>query len=237
MVLIISLPHWHLAPVCFLHVAAGHEELYCSCYPGRCFLSILFLGIFLTMTPFLVSDAVNHQWNETIVTAKTPHGCAVTSPTGHPEHQQFYRQNFDLLYTRIAAAQESAREVLSEEFEIQVQHPALIPLLRPYQEQGVRWMLGRERQPLQHSGENNLLATLTDRHGKVVHFNTVGGLWVVSCCREHSHLPDPFSYFMSQAGLWRHSCLVTATKYIIWNVYHKKPIINASIICRDFVCL
>lgn len=100
----------------------------------------------------------------------------LTLPKRHPEHQQFYRQNFDLLYTRIAAAQESAREVLSEEFEIQVQHPALIPLLRPYQEQGVRWMLGRERQPLQHSGENNLLATLTDRHGKVVHFNTVGGL-------------------------------------------------------------
>ncbi|CAJ0949874.1 unnamed protein product [Ranitomeya imitator] len=54
--------------------------------------------------------------------------------------QELERQNIEELYDHVRQIHQREEQVLCED----VQHPALIPVLRPYQNEAVNWMLQRE---------------------------------------------------------------------------------------------
>ncbi|CAN7988782.1 unnamed protein product [Ixodes hexagonus] len=98
----------------------------------------------------------------------------------HPRYairQQFPRQNFDELYTRVAAMQAS-RDGLDRVPQVDVQHPGLVPMLRPYQQEVVRWMLHRERQSPADIGGSFLYTTVLDDRGNALHYNAFAGFFV-----------------------------------------------------------
>ncbi|KAG8583488.1 hypothetical protein GDO81_008442 [Engystomops pustulosus] len=66
--------------------------------------------------------------------------------------QELERQNIEELYDYVRQAHQQEDQVLRED----VQHPALIPILRPYQNEAVNWMLLRENFQNLPSNENAL---------------------------------------------------------------------------------
>uniref|UniRef100_A0A8C5QTF6 E3 ubiquitin-protein ligase SHPRH n=1 Tax=Leptobrachium leishanense TaxID=445787 RepID=A0A8C5QTF6_9ANUR len=62
------------------------------------------------------------------------------------------RQNVEELYDYVRQTHQSDDQVIKED----VQHPALIPVLRPYQNEAVNWMLRRENFKNARSNENTL---------------------------------------------------------------------------------
>uniref|UniRef100_L7LZM8 Putative dead box-containing helicase-like transcription factor/dna repair protein n=1 Tax=Rhipicephalus pulchellus TaxID=72859 RepID=L7LZM8_RHIPC len=98
------------------------------------------------------------------------HFFGISHVSGHTE--KFQRQDLDLLYARIAAAQSSQPDVDA------IQHAALRPTLRPYQKQVVSWMLKQE-QPIARTLTDNFLYTpLVDCYGKLLYYNKYAGFFV-----------------------------------------------------------
>ncbi|XP_075553383.1 E3 ubiquitin-protein ligase SHPRH isoform X5 [Dermacentor variabilis] len=104
------------------------------------------------------------------------HFFGISHTSRHIETEKFRRQDFDLLYARIAAAQ-SLHPAADEDVN-DVQHPALRPTLRPYQKEVVRWMLKREQPLAEISVDNFLYMPLVDCYGKVLYYNKYAGFFV-----------------------------------------------------------
>ncbi|XP_049511078.1 E3 ubiquitin-protein ligase SHPRH isoform X3 [Dermacentor silvarum] len=100
----------------------------------------------------------------------------ISHTSRHIETEKFRRQDFDLLYARIAAAQ--SLHPAADEDENAVQHAALRPTLRPYQKEVVRWMLKRERSLSEISVDNFLYMPLVDCYGKLLYYNKYAGFFV-----------------------------------------------------------
>ncbi|KAH8021402.1 hypothetical protein HPB51_015582 [Rhipicephalus microplus] len=116
------------------------------------------------------------------------HFFGISHVSGHTE--KFRRQDLDLLYARIAAAQSSQPDVDA------VQHAALRPTLRPYQKQVVSWMLKREEPVTCTSTDNFLYTPLVDCYGKLLYYNKYAGFFVekkmdfMATCRPGGILAD-----------------------------------------------
>ncbi|XP_077487970.1 E3 ubiquitin-protein ligase SHPRH isoform X1 [Amblyomma americanum] len=109
------------------------------------------------------------------------HFLGITHTARQLETHQLQRQDFDLLYTRVAAAQSSQATTGEDDVlcGADVQHPMLNVTLRPYQREVVKWMLRRELQPQSVvTVDNFLYSQLVDRHGKVLYYNKYGGFFV-----------------------------------------------------------
>ncbi|XP_054921718.1 E3 ubiquitin-protein ligase SHPRH isoform X2 [Dermacentor andersoni] len=104
------------------------------------------------------------------------HFFGISHTSRHIETEKFRRQDFDLLYARIAAAQ-SLHPAADEDVN-DVQHAALRPTLRPYQKEVVRWMLKREQPLAEISVDNFLYMPLVDCYGKVLYYNKYAGFFV-----------------------------------------------------------
>ncbi|KAL1417154.1 hypothetical protein MTO96_000637 [Rhipicephalus appendiculatus] len=109
--------------------------------------------------------SVNRQ-----VQALVHHFFGISHVSGHTE--KFQRQDLDLLYARIAAAQSAQPDADA------VQHAALRPTLRPYQKQVVSWMLKREQPVTRTSMDNFLYMPLVDCYGKLLYYNKYAGFFV-----------------------------------------------------------
>ena len=62
--------------------------------------------------------------------------------------------------------------------DIDPQHPSLLPLLRPYQKQAVRWMLSRERLGEESSSDDeihSLYKEVKTLNGEIIYYNVYGG--------------------------------------------------------------
>ncbi|XP_073413769.1 E3 ubiquitin-protein ligase SHPRH isoform X1 [Dendrobates tinctorius] len=88
--------------------------------------------------------------------------------------QELQRQNIEELYDHVRQIHQREEQVLRED----VQHPALIPVLRPYQNEAVNWMLQRENFKNVPSNENALhplwreVATMD---GIIIYYNPFSG--------------------------------------------------------------
>lgn len=84
------------------------------------------------------------------------------------------RQNVEELYDFVRHQHQSE----SQEETYDVQHKALIPVLRPYQRQAVNWMLRREKFRITSPRGRNTLSAA----GSTVALVGVGGLRRLTCC-------------------------------------------------------
>ncbi|XP_040285441.1 E3 ubiquitin-protein ligase SHPRH [Bufo bufo] len=94
--------------------------------------------------------------------------------------QELERQNIEELYAYVRQTQQQEGKVLQED----VQHPALIPILRLYQNEAVNWMLQRENFKNVPSNENALhplWREVTTMDGIKLYYNPFSG----SIIREH----------------------------------------------------
>lgn len=88
--------------------------------------------------------------------------------------QELERQNIEELYDYVRQTHQQEVQTLNED----VQHPALIPVLRPYQNDAVNWMLERENYKNVASNENSLHALwreITTLDGVKIYYNPFSG--------------------------------------------------------------
>ncbi|KAM9316735.1 E3 ubiquitin-protein ligase SHPRH-like [Gastrophryne carolinensis] len=84
--------------------------------------------------------------------------------------QELERQNIEELYDYVRQTHQEERQTLLKD----VQHPALIPVLRPYQNDAVNWMLQRENYKGLVSNENTLHSLWKEVNtldGKKIYYN------------------------------------------------------------------
>lgn len=117
------------------------------------------------------SDSPRNSVNRQVQTL-IHHFFGISHVSGHTE--KFQRQDLDLLYARIAAAQ----SLQPDEDVDAVQHASLRPTLRPYQKQVVSWMLKREQPIARTSTDNFLYMPLVDCYGKLLYYNKYAGFFV-----------------------------------------------------------
>ncbi|XP_075059698.1 E3 ubiquitin-protein ligase SHPRH [Mixophyes fleayi] len=94
--------------------------------------------------------------------------------------QDLERQNIEELYDYVRQTHQQEHWVLQEE----VQHPALIPVLRPYQKEAVNWMLRRENYRNVPSNENalhSLWREVTMLDGVKIYCNPFSGSIIREC--------------------------------------------------------
>ncbi|XP_063299658.1 E3 ubiquitin-protein ligase SHPRH isoform X1 [Pelobates fuscus] len=112
--------------------------------------------------------------------------------------QELERQNIEELYDYVRQTHQTEDKVLKED----VQHPALIPVLRPYQNEAVNWMLLRENFKNLRSNKSTLHVLwreVTTLDGVKIYFNPFTGCIIRDC--PHAGQEWPGGILADEMGL------------------------------------